>query len=279
MSSSWEVNEWASRARTGNPTRKLVLVLLAANASRDDESDRWVTIVGNQRIADEAEMSKRTVIRAIADLEQLGLISRSARHRENGSQTSDRTFLHVVGGDNLSRGEGDTDDNCASSVTPGVMGYLETTSGESQVLFPTPSVTRSLVPHDGNGASGIALGSDRDAFFAEFWTSYPKKAGKGQARKAWATARRRGTDPAVIIAGARRYAADPNREDEYTKHPATWLNGECWDDEPLPARGQRVSNTATGKTSAAFAQFRREAAQLVANAKAKENGNGHALRS
>ena len=55
---------------------------------------------------------------------------------------------------------------------------------------------------------------------------------KGQARKAWKTAIvKRGVDPKVIILGAERYRDDRSRMSrpiDYTKHPATWLNGECW---------------------------------------------------
>lgn len=123
-------------------------------------------------------------------------------------------------------------------------------------------------------AVGQVLGSDRDLAFVEFWRRYPHKTGKGQARKAWAAARRRGVLPEVIVAGADRYREDPNRDPAFTKHPATWLNGECWDDEPLPDKrpaGQKgggrmgetlrqlqrvASPSATGQLSAA-AQARR----------------------
>ncbi len=94
-------------------------------------------------------------------------------------------------------------------------------------------------------------GSDADVWFAEFWTSYPRKAGKGAARTAWAKARKRGVPPERIVSGARRYAADPNRQEQFTAHPATWLNQERWDDDPLPARGPA---SAAGRTVSALAQ-------------------------
>jgi hypothetical protein len=71
-----------------------------------------------------------------------------------------------------------------------------------------------------------------DALFDQFWAVYPRQVAKLAARKAW--------DKAVeiapaekIIAGARRYARE--RQDanpQYTKHPATWLNGGGWMDAP-----------------------------------------------
>lgn len=77
-----------------------------------------------------------------------------------------------------------------------------------------------------------------DDDFIQFWTVYPRKEAKGQARLAWARASRKAT-PSDIIAGAARYRDDPNREDEFTAHAATWLNGERWLDDPLPARDSR----------------------------------------
>ena len=72
--------------------------------------------------------------------------------------------------------------------------------------------------------------------FTEFWDAYPRKVRRDRALKAFASACRRAS-PAAIIAGAKRLAADPNLPPEqYIPHPATWLNGGGWDDDPLPAR-------------------------------------------
>jgi hypothetical protein len=68
--------------------------------------------------------------------------------------------------------------------------------------------------------------------FAEFWDAYPRHEAKGRARVAFVSARRKASLD-DILAGARRYAALPGRKPEFTKHPTTWLTGECWDDEPL----------------------------------------------
>lgn len=75
--------------------------------------------------------------------------------------------------------------------------------------------------------------------FDAFWTVYPSKVGKGAARRAWAKAVKAAGGFEAIIAGAERFAADPNREDAFTPHASTWLNAERWDDPPLPARLDR----------------------------------------
>jgi hypothetical protein len=71
--------------------------------------------------------------------------------------------------------------------------------------------------------------------FEDFWSAYPRHHERANAERAWVKAVAK-VDPAVIVQGARRYALDPNRVDQFTKHPATWLNGGCWDDDPLPKR-------------------------------------------
>lgn len=78
------------------------------------------------------------------------------------------------------------------------------------------------------------LSSKQDEFI-DWYLIYPRHEGKGLAEKAYAKARKK-VSAEVLEAAAQRYADDPNREKQFTKLPATWLNAESWDDEPLPAR-------------------------------------------
>jgi hypothetical protein len=71
------------------------------------------------------------------------------------------------------------------------------------------------------------------AHFDAFWAVYPRKVGKKEAQRAWAKAIKDGATADELLAGVRRYAAERAGQDPtYTKHPATWLNKGCWDDEP-----------------------------------------------
>jgi hypothetical protein len=75
-----------------------------------------------------------------------------------------------------------------------------------------------------------------DSEFDSFWESYPKKVDKGAALRAFRKAIKN-QDPAVVIAGAKAYAEDPNLpEKQFIKNPATWLNAEAWANGPLPKR-------------------------------------------
>lgn len=77
--------------------------------------------------------------------------------------------------------------------------------------------------------------------FDEFWSVYPRKVGKADALKAYTKALK-SASAAEILEGAKRYAQDPNREPEYTAHPATWLNRGSWSDDPLPPKTVQFGN-------------------------------------
>jgi hypothetical protein len=94
------------------------------------------------------------------------------------------------------------------------------------------------------------LGSDRDLAFVAFWDRCPRKESKGQARKAWASARRRGVPAEVMIRAMERYRDDPNRRPKYTRLPATWINAEGWTDDPQPPEQPEQPRTTMGKNIA-----------------------------
>ena len=71
--------------------------------------------------------------------------------------------------------------------------------------------------------------------FDEFWSVYPRKVGKRDAENAYKRALKIATSE-EIFEGAKRYATDPNRVDQFTAHPATWLNRGSWADQALPPR-------------------------------------------
>ena len=81
-------------------------------------------------------------------------------------------------------------------------------------------------PPGRRGVCSTPPGSDAD--FERFWSAYPRKVGKGQARKAWISAIRT-AEPEQIIEAVRLQQFDPR--ERFQPHPATWLNGERWLDQ------------------------------------------------
>lgn len=89
--------------------------------------------------------------------------------------------------------------------------------------------------------------------FDRFWQAYPRRVEKRAALNAFEKAvLKTKVDPEMIIGAAARYAADPNRVDRFTKHPTTWLNGGCWEDDPLPARGSTPQRSTQRDENAAM---------------------------
>ena len=95
---------------------------------------------------------------------------------------------------------------------------------------------------------------DWQSRFDEWWSSVPKKVGKGQARIKFKAALKK-TDFDTLKAGIMRYAGQvAGRDVEFIAHPATWLHGERWLDEDEPERKthgneHRGNGTGTGRRS------------------------------
>lgn len=98
---------------------------------------------------------------------------------------------------------------------------------------------------------GYAVSNGVTDQFDEFWQHYPRKQGKGAARTAWTKALSK-ADASTIIAAAAAYRDDPNREDGFTAHAATWLNQERWDDDPLPSRAEPSKSEARMRRNMEF---------------------------
>ena len=112
-----------------------------------------------------------------------------------------------------------------------------------------PDPTRPDPTKSNNSCSStdVESVSDVDAEFAEWWSGYPRKVGKGQAVKAYRAARKK-TDATTLTAAltAQRQAL-MSKGETYCPHASTWLNGERWADdasanpEPLTRTQQHIA--------------------------------------
>lgn len=78
----------AFKTKVNNPVRKLILIKLADNAN--DLGECWPS---HQHIADQCEVSKRTVIYHIKALEESGLIHKENRFKNNEQQSNMYTLF------------------------------------------------------------------------------------------------------------------------------------------------------------------------------------------
>ena len=87
----------------------------------------------------------------------------------------------------------------------------------------------SPISNDDAGASTDAQTAEQ--IFNDWYKNYPKKVGKGQALTAFKAALKK-TDLDTLKAGLEAYRQSvEGREKTFIANPATWLNGERWDDD------------------------------------------------
>lgn len=91
--------------------------------------------------------------------------------------------------------------------------------------------------YDKNKPPIVPQGTESGMLFERFWSAYPRHQYKDRARKAWA---KLGPDLALCrrmseaLAIQKRSAQWTEAGGKYIPHPATWLNGRCWEDDPGP---------------------------------------------
>jgi len=201
--------------RTDLPTvEKMVLLVIADHAS-DDGTEAWPS---QATIAAKASISIRTVQRAVNSLVAAGYLwmEKGAGGSVNCREDR-RPHRYTI---NIKRLRGDIES------TREERGDIE---GDNGATLATPTGRLSRPMNHPNKPS------DETPEFDLFWKSYPIKVGKAAAQKAWVKAIKVESAD-VIIAGAVRYADDPNRHPSFTAHAATWLNAHRWNDSPLPPR-------------------------------------------
>lgn len=201
----------AMKIKVGNPLRKLVLLKLADNAS--DLGECWPSY---QHIADQCEISKRSVMNHIEALCECGLIKKELRTGPKGNssnvyQLNLRSAGDSPGGSANRSLPGATDSLPGAGDSPG--GSAGAAPRISHSFEPVNEPVNEPIKH--TGASAIASAPTRSAKqdyspeFEKAWQAYPKRAGgnsKAAAFKAWNARLKDGVKPEVMLAGVKRYA-------------------------------------------------------------------------
>lgn len=228
MSVSNEAITWAYTQPVG-PSAKFVLVALADMA---DEGHSCYP--GQQKLATMTGHGVRTVRRQLLELEIGGYLRRERRFDASGHRTSDRYVLPV--GEKIPSGQSDRRPiRPVAKSTTGQNGQRPDRASLAAIDdSPTGQIGQVSLSEPPEEPT-VSRSTRYPAAFEEFWKAYPRHVGKDGAFKVWKTATKR-VDVRTIIDGAMRYRDDPNREDEFTAHPSTWLNAGRWNDDRLPAK-------------------------------------------
>lgn len=202
----------AMKIKVGNPLRKLVLLKLADNAS--DLGECWPSY---QHIADQCEISKRSVMNHIEALCECGLIKKELRTGPKGNssnvyQLNLRSAGDSPGGSANRSLPGATDSPHGAGDSPG--GSAGAAPRISHSFEPVNEPVNEPIKHTGASATASAPArSAKQDYSPEFetaWQAYPKRTGgnsKAAAFKAWKTRLKEGVKPEVMLAGVKRYAA------------------------------------------------------------------------
>lgn len=182
------------------PATKIVLYWLADHHN----GETGLCCPSVSTLADECEMDRSSIIRHLNTLEKLGLIQRSKRNRDDGSQRSNEFALML------------------ENATPPVAN-----------CDPTP-VVKCDAFNLGNNNLGKVTSSDDDGvdyYFEQLWGEYPRKVNKAAARKAFKAASKKIEFYDLLPKFEAFVITLEGKDTQYIPHLATWLNGERWNDE------------------------------------------------
>lgn len=182
-------------------------------------------------IADRMGVSIPTVDAAREILARIGALTEQPRMDDKGDRSSN---LYTLRWQESSGGR-------QESLPPPTQ---ESLRPSSRKLYREADIPNTDISEADSSLVQKPVDLDSDPEWLSFWRAYPRRDDKGHARRAWLKALRK-APASDIIAGAARYRDDPNREAGFTALPATWLNGERWQDGPLPPREGRSERKVT----------------------------------
>ena len=194
------------------PATKIVLYWIADH--HNSETDACFPSLAT--LADECEMSKRAIQGHIDVLSDAGLIEKVERKRGNGSRTSN--------------------------------GYRLNLTKQAWQNLPPPIAESARAPVQNLpalnlGTNNLGNITSKNMFiFDDLWKIYPKKVGKGTARKAFAKAMTKATADQIEHSLSVFVRSWGSQDKKFMPHLATWLNGERWDDEIQEASLQDMSS-------------------------------------
>ena len=208
---------------------KLVLIALADMA--DDDGICWPAM---KKVAKKSLCSKRTAQRAIGRFEDMQILSKTERPKEQKRNDSNlyqldfMALIHmtnsVLKGDTVSPTGRQGDTQVGDTVTP------ETINKE-------PTNRTYQEPITGTGAASAAASEPVGELFEQFRAAYPasrRKTEVKQARSQFTAALKKVDSPQVLIDAAAAYASYcqvQGTEPRYIKGMWRWLRDERWTDE------------------------------------------------
>ena len=250
---SWAAQAYVKSLRiapNGKPltaTEKLLLLIMSEYYNPEEDM-AWASVPELSKFSLLSERQTRRVLHALVNKKVLVSIPRL---RSNGATTSNGyrmpglqsppPDIAVSAPDTMSSSPPDI------AVSPSPLTYcqgapdiltgafLKPGSETQDLKTPLPLTSFVVVPPV-SLRSTSPMGEDRySAGFKAFWAVYPIKKGKGRAWKSW---QRQKLDPlqAIICRSVEDHLDhDDDWRRGFIKHPETFLNGQCWEDDLTPS--------------------------------------------
>lgn len=189
---SYKALSWALQQKGLKPITKIILISLA-----DRHNPDYGCFPSIRKISEDTEVCVKSVYNHLLKLEEIGLIKRTGRVRDNGQQTSNEYLL--IGVQDL---HGD---------------YVNRTPQRVHKVHTNNHVTINHVSEPN--------------MFNDAWLAYPRKVGKGHAEKAWEKAIKKIDERELCKLLSQYIDSLVGKDPKFIPHLSTWLNGERWNDD------------------------------------------------
>ena len=236
---SHDATDWAIKQRGMKPAAKLVLWHLCFRYNPTNGC-----FPSQKTLADDCEMSERSIRDQLVVLEKLGLIRKQKRKLKGGTFTSDRYSLAFESDFERSNGKpaakfanGKNAQSPAANLRRNQRQILPPNTVSEQVIEQVSTRERADVHFLENLKQEIPR-EDIDKYFDEFWNeiwpNHQRKAGMEDCRKLYFKAvmgkhpKAEQITPQELNNAARAYIGSV-RDMEYLKAPFNWLNKTGWE--------------------------------------------------
>lgn len=213
------IPEWVLDADISDRAVRVYAVL-----ARYADNDTLTAFPSRATLAKRLRCVTRSVDRALSELESIGAIVKHSRHDEVKGNASNLYVLRRIPTD-------PSDTTVAPLATQESPPWRQESRPPSDTTVAL-TITRELDPEE----------LDIDMAFDTFWSAYPRRTAKGRARTAFEKALKK-TSLKNILQAVELYTVQvEDKSIEYVAHPATWLNGERWDDDYANEIAKRRGN-------------------------------------
>ena len=238
---SVHVSSWLWRNSTAKGSELLLLLAIADWA--DDNGKAWPSV---DTLSQKTRLSKRQTQSIVRQLEADKLLITHPNQGPNGVNI----YQIIMGGEKIAPVQSGVEGG-AVQRTEGVKPTAPNTSidtSENTLSFSSSDEGTN----DGAKTPSMVQKEYDQAVFDRFWSVYPRKVAKGDARKAFNKVIKTVPLHVLIDSVEKHKKSEQWKDPKFIPHPATWLNGERWEDDvtkPVAQGGGQVVRKADPEAS------------------------------